>query len=425
MKKILIFAACVASLVACNEAQKPAQLYCEKEVSRLYNDPSAEMDTLSYAAGMNLGLVVSLQNSDFDIDAESLIAVLDREFKSDATDEEAMKKHNEFLGEFSNERVRPFMMAKQMNARVVTDCPDTLSLPEIYDETYTKERFIESFGAMMANSVRQQRIPANKHWMYAAIRDAEGVKSKEEIDNVMLITESKFFEVMSGYVQRELAEYNAELTNNWFKRVAEKENVKELMNEKGEPMGVYYRVNNAGGDVKPVNATDSIAVKYAVYSRTGKLLESNQMFIDNLKKQREQMEGNKMMPDSLRQVYIKQIDQEIAKSEVRQLPLNRFMQKDVQDALKFVGAGGSVTVWLDAAKAFGFRASRIVPVNEGVVVNVELLDLKTIAPAPMPVTNSIARPIDTNAKGGHSAKVVPQGNASKKTPMVVPVQKKQ
>ena len=197
------------------------------------------------------------------------------------------------------------------------------------------------------------------------------------------------------------------------------------MNEKGEPMGVYYRVNNAGGDVKPVNATDSIAVKYAVYSRTGKLLESNQMFIDNLKKQREQMEGNKMMPDSLRQVYIKQIDQEIAKSEVRQLPLNRFMQKDVQDALKFVGAGGSVTVWLDAAKAFGFRASRIVPVNEGVVVNVELLDLKTIAPAPMPVTNSIARPIDTNAKGGHAAKVVPQGNASKKTPMVVPVQKKQ
>ena len=425
MKKIFIFAACVASLVACNEAQKPVQLYCEKEVSRLYNDPSAEMDTLSYAAGMNLGLVVSIQNADFGLDAESVIAVLDREFKSESADEEAMAKHNEFLGEFSNTRVRPFMMAKQMNARVVTDCPDTLSLPELYDETYTKERFTESFATMMANSVRQQRIPANLHWMYTAIRDAAGVKSKEEIDSVMLISEAKFFEVMSGYVQRELAEYNAELANNWYKRVAEQENVKELMNEKGEPMGVYYRVNNAGGDVKPVNATDSIAVKYAVYSRTGKLLESNEMFIDNLKKQREQVENNKMMPDSMRQTYIKQIDDEIAKSEIRQLPLNRFMQKDVQDALKLVGKGGSVTVWMNAAKAFGYRAGRIVPVNEGVVVNVELLDLKTIAPTPKPVTNSVARPIATDAKGAHAAKVVPQGNAAQKAPMVVPVQKKQ
>lgn len=419
MKKIFIFAACVASLVACNEAQKPVQLYCEKEVSRLYNDPSAEMDTLSYAAGMNLGLVVSIQNADFGLDAESIIAVLDREFKSESADEEAMAKHNEFLGEFSNTRVRPFMMAKQMNARVVTDCPDTLSLPELYDETYTKERFTESFGTMMANSVRQQRIPANLHWMYTAIRDAAGVKSKEEIDSVMLISEAKFFEVMSGYVQRELAEYNAELANNWYKRVAEKENVKELMNEKGEPMGVYYRVNNAGGDVKPVNATDSIAVKYAVYSRTGKLLESNEMFIDNLKKQREQVENNKMMPDSMRQTYIKQIDDEIAKSEIRQLPLNRFMQKDVQDALKLVGKGGSVTVWMNAAKAFGYRAGRIVPVNEGVVVNVELLDLKTIMPTPQPVTNKISMPATATA-----VKVAPQGNAAKKAPMVIPVQKK-
>lgn len=419
MKKIFIFAACVASLVACNEAQKPVQLYCEKEVSRLYNDPSAEMDTLSYAAGMNLGLVVSIQNADFGLDAESIIAVLDREFKSESADEEAMAKHNEFLGEFSNTRVRPFMMAKQMNARVVTDCPDTLSLPELYDGTYTKERFTESFATMMANSVRQQRIPANLHWMYTAIRDAAGVKSKEEIDSVMLISEAKFFEVMSGYVQRELAEYNAELANNWYKRVAEKENVKELMNEKGEPMGVYYRVNNAGGDVKPVNATDSIAVKYAVYSRTGKLLESNEMFIDNLKKQREQVENNKMMPDSMRQTYIKQIDDEIAKSEIRQLPLNRFMQKDVQDALKLVGKGGSVTVWMNAAKAFGYRAGRIVPVNEGVVVNVELLDLKTIMPTPQPVTNKISMPATAPA-----VKVAPQGNAAKKAPMVIPVQKK-
>ena len=101
------------------------------------------------------------------------------------------------------------------------------------------------------------------------------------------------------------------------------------------------------------------------------------------------------------------------------MPLNRFMQKDVQDALKLVGKGGSVTVWMNAAKAFGYRAGRIVPVNEGVVVNVELLDLKTIMPTPQPVTNKISMPATATA-----VKVAPQGNAAKKAPMVIPVQKK-
>jgi hypothetical protein len=62
------------------------------------------------------------------------------------------------------------------------------------------------------------------------------------------------------------------------------------------------------------------------------------------------------------------------------------MQKDVQSALKLVGKGGNITMWMDATKAFGYRAGRILPANEGVVINVELLDLKTIAPALKPVT---------------------------------------
>jgi hypothetical protein len=418
MKKILFFAACVASFVACSEAQKPVELYCDQEVSRLYNDPNAEMDTLSYAAGMNIGLVVSLQNADFELETEAMIAILEDEFKIAYVDDKDLEEHNKFLEEFSIERVRPYMMAKQANARVATDCPDTLSLPALYDETYTKERFTKAFAPMMANSVRQQRMKANLHWVFEAMRDASNVKTKEDIDTYMRVTEQEFFTIMNNYMYNELPAYTAELAEKWFERVSTKEGVQAIVDDNGNKTGVYYRINNAGGDVKPVNATDSIAVKYAVYSRTGKLLESNEMFIDNLKKNREQVENNTMMPDSMRQKYLKQIDDEIANSAIRKLSLNTFMQVDVQNALKLIGNEGSITIWMNAAKALGYRANRMLPMNEAVVVNVELLDVKTVKPTPQPVTNHITVP----AKGNNN-KVAPQGKAALKRPEIVPVKK--
>ena len=396
MKKIFILAACVLTLASCADHAKKPALYCEQDVTRLYNNPEAEMDTLSYAAGMNLGLVLSIQNADFDIDVEKMIAILDKELAKPAVEQEYLDDHNKFLGEFSNARVRPYMMAKQRNARIVTDCPDTLSLPAIYDETYTMDRFFESFGAMMANSVRQQRLPVNLHWVYKAMRDAANVTDKSEIDSIMLITEQQLISVMSSYMQQDLPNYNAELAKQWYERVATKEGVQPMLDKNEKPTGVYYRINNPGSEGGILNFPDSIAVKYAVYSRTGKLLESNQTFVDNLMTQREQVLENKMMNDSIRNTYLKQIDQEIANSVIRKLPLNRFMQRDVQEAIKLIGKGGSVTMWLDASRAFGYRASRILPSNEGVVVNVELLDVKSVKPTITPRTVSPSK--SDNAK---------------------------
>jgi hypothetical protein len=270
---------------------------------------------------------------------------------------------------------------------------------------------------MMSNVVRQQQLPVNLHWVYQAIRDAANVKTKEDINKFMRLEEQTLFTVMSGYMQKDLPEYTKELVAEWFERVSAQENVVAMFDAKENKTGVYYRINHAGGDRKPVNDTDSIAVKYAVYSRNGKLLESNEMFVDNLKKQREQISNNQMIPDSMRQNYLKQIDAEIENSVIRKLPLNRFMQKDVQEALKLVGNGGNITLWMDGVKALGYRASRIMPANEAVAINVELLDVKSVKPTPKPVTNKITIP--SNGK----EKVAPQSKAANR-PAVMPVQKK-
>ena len=367
---------------------------------------------------MNAGLVISIQNADFGLDTETVIAKLDKELKILVTDQDKFDETNDYLSKYSTERVRPFMMAKKANARVVTDRPDTLSLPALFDETYTHEAFTEALVTVFADGMRKQRLPVNLHWVYKAMRDAVDVKTKEDIDVVMALTEQNFMQIMGNYTQVELPAYNKELTEAWFERVAAHEVVKELTNEEGEPTGLYYRINHAGGETKPVNETDSIAVKYEVYSRTGKLLESNEQFVKSLKKQREQLGNNKLLNDSMRQVYYDQIDAEIKESALRRLPLNRFMTKDIQNALKLVGDGGNITIWLDANKAFGFRASRVLPINEGVVVNVELVEVKTIKPTPKPVSNMVVP-----NKGIVKEKVAPQGRAAQK-PTIIPVQQK-
>lgn len=406
-------AAAVVAIVSCKEAAPAGpEYYFDKEASRLYNDPAADMDNLSYAAGMNLGLVMSLQNADFDVDIETIIAGLDKELKSAVTDQKRFDKVNEYMAEYSTNVVSPYMRTKQMHARIVTDRPDTLSLPELYNETYTREAFTDALVVIFADGIRKQRLPINLHWTYQAMRDAQAVESKENIDAVMALSEATFKEVLSEYVQQTLPAYNLELSQQWLERVSAKSGVEEMTSANGEPTGVYYRINRQGGEAKPENDTDSIGVKYAVYSRTGKLLESNEMFIESLKTKRKQVENNKMMPDSMRQIYLNQIDTEIAASGIRRLPLRSFMQKDVQNALRLLGDGGSMTVWLDANRALGFMAARILPLNEAVVINVELVELKTIKPTPRPVGNVVLP-----AKGAIKTKVAP--NVGKVAPDAV------
>lgn len=424
MKRFLIFATAVVAFASCAETASNAgrEYFFDEEELRVYNDPNAEFDTLSYSAGMNMGLVLSLQNAEFELDTEAVIALLDKEFKSAVTDQDKFDEANEYMANYSSEIVRPYMMAKRTQSRVVTDCPDTLMLPELYNETYTREAFTKHLTVIFADNIRKQRLPVNIYWAYEAMRDATDVKTKEDIDSVMALSERDFMTVISNYSQRELPEYNMGLTSKWFERVASEKGVEVMTNADGTTAGVYYRINKAGGETKPFNDTDSIGIKYEVYSRTGKLLESNEMFIETLKKQREQVANNPMFDDAMRQTYYDQIDAELANSAVRRLPLKQFLMKDVQQALKNIGEGGDITIWLAADKAFGFRASRILPINEGVVVNVELVELKTVKPTPIPMNNVIVMPAgDVKAKMAPKQSLAPKVAPSKNT--VTPVQK--
>lgn len=395
MKKILFFTACVFALASCAEENaKKIKLYCEHEVLRVYDNPDAEMDTLSYATGMNLGLVTSITYGDLEIDMDEAISVMDENMGTEISEESA-KEWSEFLQEFTQNRIQPYMMTKQAQSRIITDRPDTLTLPALYDDTYTKEKMTECIGTMSAYQLQMQRIPANLTWVYNAMRDAAQVNDPSEIDSLMAITVDDLQNTLSNYHRNILPSYNLELSNAWLTMVSTKEGVSKLSEDKN----IYYRINRTGNGTKPVNATDTIGVKYAVYSRTGRVIESNETYAERLESQKKFIQNNTMLPDSIRTKQEKMLNEEIAKSDVLEFPFNRFLTANIQETMKLIGTGGSITIWGDGLSLFGYRAMQLLPANEAVVVNIELVDVTTVDPLsiqPQPVptnrNNQTVRP---------------------------------
>ena len=68
MKKIFVMLCAVAALVSCGNGER--EFYFEGFENRVYNNPEAEFDTLSYAVGMNMGLSMVLHPAGniFDLD---------------------------------------------------------------------------------------------------------------------------------------------------------------------------------------------------------------------------------------------------------------------------------------------------------------------------------------------------------------------
>ena len=152
MKKILFSAIALVMLTACGGGDR--QMYFDSNASRIYNDPNAEFDTLSYAVGMNVGLSLKLQNGDFELINDLIMETLEEELNKTEVDYDAVNANSRMMSRFSSERSRPYAMAKRMNAFVQTDRPDTLTLPELYNEEFTREGMSECIGDIKVNLTR-------------------------------------------------------------------------------------------------------------------------------------------------------------------------------------------------------------------------------------------------------------------------------
>ena len=366
MKKIFCAIIVAASVVACGKVDN--SMYFDTSDNRAYEDATAELDTLSYAVGMNLGLGLRYQPSGMTFNYDVLVAALCEELNKEVPDYEFIEENKALIQRFSNERLRPYSLANISKNN--NNLPNVLNAaPQLFNDEFTEDRVSEMFGRDMASYIRIAAYPLNMHWLRTAIDDAANAEGNEIHDSLMRLTVMQMRGSLQNYHTKVHPEYIVETSRKWLEDVAKKPNVNKMVIDEFDTL--YFRVNKAGNGVKPRGLNDTISFSYDLYTRSGKLVESHSKRANTIREALEKEEAD-TMPDSKKLARIKQLTDQLNNIENLRVPVSKTLLKGLQYGVQNIGEGGEITVWMPASLAFGERGNRVVHGHDAVVMNITL-----------------------------------------------------
>lgn len=367
MKKIVCAIMIAASFVACNKVDN--SLYFDNSDNRVFDDATAELDTLSYAVGMNLGLGLRFQPSGVTFNYEVLMNAMAEELEKNVFDYEAIDANKALVKRFTSERLQPFAIAQFAKGKTEGLPNGNGNLHDIFNEEFTQDRVSEMFGRDMASYIYLAAYPLNMHWLRTAINDAASAEGNEVHDSLMRITVLQMRGALRNYHTRIHPEYIVEASKAWLESVSKQPNVQTMVVDEYDTL--YFRVNKAGNDVKPRSMNDTIAFSYDLYTRSGKLVESHTKRANEIREALE-LEKADTVQDERRQARIKQLSDQLENVENLRVPMSKALLKGLQYGIQNIGEGGEITIWMPAPLAFGERGNRVVHGHDAVVMNVKL-----------------------------------------------------
>lgn len=302
----------------------------------------AKMDTLSYTMGANLGMQMRFQIADLELNHDLYLMYMLEFFKNGDLKDEALLEEQQNLMRFNYTQFMPYMRAKQVRETFATDRPDTLPLPELYNEEFTKERVTSLLGRGAGSMLVDMKEDIDIKWVVAAFRDGAKLSDYENVDSELRLTEEQmgkaFMSYQSARRQREIEEYqkalveNAEASAAWLAEVAEMEGVQKTES------GLLYRIDREGSAVHATEDTDVVEVNYEGKTRDGNIFDSS-----------------------------------YERGESISFALNRVI-RGWTEGMKLIGEGGQITLWIPADMAYGERgAGEDIGPNEALQFKVELI----------------------------------------------------
>ena len=361
--------AAVAGLVACGGNN----YYFDKVENKTYNDPTAELDSLSYALGTSLGLGLNFNQGFMGEDVTPLKEAISAELATSDIDQEKVVNNREWITRFNNERLRPYRMAKQL--KMFTK--DTTALPEIFNEEFTKERVMTALGHDMGNFLRNSGAQLNMHWLFSAMDEAMLVPENVILDSLFKIPAMDMQRLTSDYFNNKLPELTHKHATQWLKSISERSGVWPLAVKEDT---LYYRIIDAGNDHRVKSEKDSVTFYYEVYTRTGGLVESTSQRLTLMRDALDKVNADTTLKADVRAKRVADIEAEIAKAERPTTPLNQFRIAGAIEALKLIGEGGEMIMWIPSSLAYGARGNRQVNPHEAIVMHVRL---ERVAEAPL------------------------------------------
>ncbi len=392
MKKVFYLltaaAALSMSMAACGNKSKSE--YCQAESkTEIVDDANAELDTLSYAVGSDIGLSLHLNLTGIDFDMDLLKkGVRDHiDGKASVSGEDA----ENYITEYLRNNYQAYRMAQYRIEKAAAEGgeDEQIDLPELFDENYTRDEVSYRFGVNVADNLLKIGLEkVNLYWFIKAVDDAQNA-TIETIDETLSLTQEELMGALMNYYQETVPKRNAKLSEAWLKEVEGKKGVERTES------GLLYRINNPGGKKFATDSLsrDVVRVKYEGKTRTGKIFDSSYQHAQEIRDMIAEVDKDETMTEEQKAGRKNMLEQQLERTEIIEFPLNGVIP-GWTEGMKLVGEGGSITLWIPAELAYGARgAGRDIGPNEALVFNVELIEVKPYeAPKPVEPVAPVAEP---------------------------------
>ena len=307
----------------------------------------AEMDSLSYGMGANIGTSLKYRYGQLSLN----IDCFKNGVQDGLTDKaklkyvEVYKSLNTFFTETLSDRYQNYQQLMATDSTAVFTPFDTAE--ECDEISY-------NFGLLHCKDIKQTGMPLKYHWLLKGLQDSyEGSTeiSDEDIDRLL---RHYFMIVRPAEAGERSAEWIAEKAKSFGAKTTES--------------GLVYKVVKKGDMSKAAkNDEDVVKVHYVGKLQDGTVFDASRFN----KRSKEQQEMMRMQHPAM-------FDEKgnlLEADEPVEFPLNRVI-KGWTEGMKLVGPGGKIKLYIPADLAYGPRGGgQLIGPNEALEFEVELLEV--------------------------------------------------
>ena len=340
----------------------------------------SEMDTLSYATGVNLANSLGYQMTDIPFD----VTVIEEGLRAGALDK-ASQSHDEAV-----EQLRDYFMnkrqaraqeiaakrAEQDSIRLAEGDTTKMIYPQadeaMFESEEEREALSYALGQDIGVSMRNAPYALQLNWVCKGMVDEFESKAELNVQQANQFLQNYFMVVVPAE--------NQKASEKWLSKIEKKSGVQKTES------GLLYKVVKMGDEsLKATDDADVVKVHYTGRTREGKVFDTS-IFANRPKEQQKLiLEQNPAMAEQ---------------DEPVEFPLDRVIP-GWTEGMKLVGKGGKIMLWIPSELAYGAHgAGRDIGPNEALEFEVELIDVMPVAP------KAELKPVGEQAEGEVEAEAV-------------------
>ena len=293
----------------------------------------SEMDTLSYAFGINVCGGISYDMPDLKLDWDVMGKAMEKTLLApmptgeDEEKAEAQALLDEFFRGPRMERMNAkaeAIMASDSTHQLVRE--DFVDFDVFAGDEAQRKAISEAYGVYTGSNLRASRMPLKTYWLQKGMADYAAGEA--------VITESFAQQFIQNYYVTEMPLQNAAESKAWLAEVEKQKGVQKTES------GLLYRIDRAGDASVMPTAEDTVVVDYKGELKDGYVFDSS-----------------------------------YDRGESIEFPLNGVI-KGWTEGLQLIGKGGKITLWIPSELGYGAYGSGSIGPNMALLFTVELHDVK-------------------------------------------------